>query len=339
MQLSTVQLDGHLQSGLASVYLLAGEEPFQLIEAVDRLRVHARQQGYIERVVIHVDTGFDWASLREVTGNLSLFVQRRLIELRMPGKPGVAGSSALMSYAERPPQDTVLMIQTGKLERGVQNSAWVKAIDKAGVVLNVWPLDSGQLREWILRRFQQRGFNVEQDSVEFLASRIEGNLLAAAQEIDKLCLSYEPGLLDYSTLVESVVDSARYNVFDLADSALAGKTSRAVKVLFGLKAEGINPTLVLWSLSEQVRAMVPMSRRFAQGESVETILRHVWQKRKSCVKHALQSRMQDDWETILMRCAEVERVIKSGHGGREWEELLQLVLDISDKETSKLLSG
>lgn len=331
MKLHLGQLQRHLENELKPVYLLTGDEPLQMMEAADSVRAAALAQGFSEREVVVVEPGFDWRELHQVSGNLSLFAKRRIIDMRLlAGKtPGNQGSTVLKSYAQHPPADTLLLIQMSKLERNALNSAWLKALDQAGVVVQVWPLNNNQAREWIARRMRLQGMQADNEAISLLAARVEGNLLAARQEIEKLSLLFGQQRLDATAIYEAVADSTRFNVFDLADAALVGEAGRAARILYGLQAEDVATPLVLWSLTEQVRGLVAMSFALSQGSSISEVTHSLWQRRRSLVTKALSRHTHAVWCRLLRRCAQVDRSIKGGAGkDREWQELLQLVLGI-----------
>ncbi|MCP4410464.1 MAG: DNA polymerase III subunit delta [Gammaproteobacteria bacterium] len=330
MRISPGQLERHLQQGLKPVYLLCGDEPLQLIEAADLIREFAKQDGYTERDVVFVEPGFDWRELEQISGNLSLFSERRIIDLRLASvTPGNDGSKALQSYAGHPPRDTLLLLQMGKLERNALTSAWFRALDQAGIVIQVWPLNNRQVRDWVSKRLRLAGMQADDDAVRLLVARVEGNLLAARQEIDKLSLLFGQSRLDAKSIYEAVVDSARFNVFDLADAALEGDTIRSVKVLNGLHAEDVGTPLVLWSLTEQVRSLVAMSFDLERGATLSQVTQKQWQRRKPLIAKALRRHSHCVWCRLLRRCAQVDRVIKGvDNQDREWEKLLQLVLQM-----------
>ena len=331
-QLRPEQLTGQLRRALAPVYFIRGDETLVVNECADAVRAAARAQGFADRQVFSVETGFDWNSLRAACDSLSLFSERRLLELRLPGgKPGKEGSAALRDYAERPAEDTVLLIVSGKLEAAARNSKWVQALDKAGVGVTVWPVEAAQLPAWIERRMRTRGMQAEADALTLLAERVEGNLLAAAQEIEKLYLLNGPGVVDLDTVTELVVDSARYDVFGLVDSALAGEAAHAQRVLAGLRAEGIDPVLVLWALAREIRALAAMATDLESGLPVARVLasHRVWEKRKPVIGSALQRVPAHQWRGWLQRCARIDRVIKGRATGSCWDELLQLSLDLT----------
>lgn len=330
--LRTEQLAAQLQRGLAPVYFIYGEETLLVNECADRVRAAARRQGFSERDVFHIDTRFDWNQLLAATSSLSLFSERRLLELRLPdGKPGQEGAAVLVDYARQVPEDTLLLIISGKLEPAARRSKWVQALDRVGVSVAIWPVDAAQLPAWIDRRMRAHDMHASREALQALADRVEGNLLAAAQEIEKLYLLHGAGDVDLETVTDLVTDSARYDVFKLVDSALGGDGVHAQRVLAGLHAEGVEPVLVLWALAREIRSLAAMSRDIATGTSAAQVLaaHRVWEKRKPVVGIALQRFRSPQWWSLLQRCARVDRIIKGRTAGNSWDELLQLVLRLA----------
>ena len=334
MRLRFNQLTDHLKRALQPIYLIAGEEPLQVLEAAELVRNCARENGYIERVTLTVEPGFDWEEFNRASANLSLFAERRIIELRMPGgKPDTAGAKALAAYAKQPADDNVLVIQAGKLDRPQLNSNWFKAVDRAGVVLQVWRLSPHETRAWIAKRLRKIGFQPEEEAVAVLAAKVEGNLLSAAQEIEKLSLLYDTGPLETAAVLDAVADSSRFRVFDLTDAMLAGHAVRAINILEGLRAEDVKPPLILWVLAEQVRELVESSFLQRRGEPVRAPYRRGKQHRETLIKQALSRYSYAQWSCLLRRCAQVDKVIKGViEKDRVWDELLQLVADICGKK-------
>ncbi len=340
MRIRFQQLAVQLEKGLAPVYLIAGDEPAQLLEAGDAIRAQARARGYEERRVLEVAPGFDWSELAGATATLSLFGTRQLIDLRMPtARPGTAGAKALAAFAARPPQDTVLLVTAAKLDRSASTSQWFKALDRAGVVVQVWPLTLAETQRWIEARMRARGLVPDREAVQWLAAQAEGNLPAALQEIEKLSLLLGEGRVDAATLASMGADSARYTVFDLSDASLAGQAPRAVRILHVLREEGVAPALVLWTLAEQLRALVDMSSEIARGGSVEQVTRIMWQKRRPAFKQALARVPGPVWCRLLRRCAALDRLIKGLGDGSPWDELLQLTVDICGVGRDRLASA
>jgi DNA polymerase-3 subunit delta len=329
MQIQPEQFESRLRGALAPVYFISGDEPLRVNEAADAVRSRARAEGFDEREVLTVNSGFDWNSLAAAAGSLSLFCSRRLIDLRMPGgKPGEAGARALRAFAEAPPADTLLLITSGKLEPSARKSRWVEALDRAGAVVFVWPLDSRQLPAWVRTRMQRRGLEATPEAAALLAERVEGNLLACVQEIEKLYLQQGGGRVDVRDIAEMVADSARFNVYDLVDAALAGDGVRSVRILNGLQGEGVASAVVLWALVRDLRQLAAMAQLLERGQQLAAVLARfrIWQSRTRAFSGALQRLPGTACNRLLRHCALIDRVIKGQAAGNAWDELLQLTL-------------
>jgi DNA polymerase-3 subunit delta len=318
------QLRAVLGKQLHPIYLVSGDEPLQVMEATDLIRKAAREQDYAEREVIHADSNFDWQTLKDEAGSLSLFSSRRILDLRLPSmKPGRDGGQTLKEYAATPPDDTLLLITGGKLEAAQKSSAWFKALDKAGVVMQCWPVGPDRLHSWVMQRCNSRGMKPQSDVVEYLCQRVEGNMLAAAQEIDKLLLLLGPGVVDMKGVREAVADSSRFTVFELADSALAGDCPRVIRILHGLRAEGIEPILVTWALAKDLRLLVGVSR---QPETAGYALQQagVWKNRLDLFRNCLRRHSVRSLDRLLQHCAHIDAITKGVQPGDVWDELLAL---------------
>ncbi|MDE2345654.1 MAG: DNA polymerase III subunit delta, partial [Gammaproteobacteria bacterium] len=251
MKLSAEKLDSHLQSKLAPVYLITGDEPLQREEAADAVRAAAHRCGYTEREVMFAERGFDWNRLASLGASLSLFAAKRVLEIRLPtGKPGDAGAAAFNEYANNPATDAVLLVISAKLERG--GGRWAEALEQVGVHVSIWPVEMKSLPAWIGRRMQKLGMRPTPEAVSLIAERVEGNLLAAAQEVEKLLLLNGQGQVDSAAVREAVADSARYDPYTLVDAALAGDLRRAARILMGLEEEGTEPTFIQWALAREI---------------------------------------------------------------------------------------
>jgi len=334
MRLKAEQIEAHLRRGLAPVYLVSGDEPLLVQEACDAIRARARKDDYSERDVLHVEAGFDWNALTAASNTLSLFAERRLIELRLPkAKPGDAGGKALVAYAERPPEDTVLLVIAGKLDAQAQRTKWVTALEGAGVFVQVWPVAVKQLPAWIQQRMRARGMQPEREAVTLLAERVEGNLLAAAQEIDKLELLYGRGPIDAQQVARAVADSSRFDVYGLVDAALAGEGARAARIVAGLRGEGIDPVLVLWALAREIRGLAGMAYDLGGGQKLDQVVaaHRVWKSRQPLVKQGLKRLPAAGWWRLLDHAGTIDRMIKGALPGNAWDELLQLSLSLAGK--------
>ena len=289
MQIRAEQLAAQLQKGLRPLYAVWGDEPLLAQEAGDAIRAAARRSGCTERQV-HTVAGahFDWSGLLGASLAMSLFADRQLIEIRIPsGKPGKDGSEALQRYAQAVGSgrhdDSVTLLQLPRLDRSQQTSAWFNALDGAGIMVRVDPVERGALPQWLARRLASQGQRVQdgeagQRTLAFFADRIEGNLLAAHQELQKLALLHPPGELAFEQVEAAVLDVARYDVFKLGETLLAGEAARALRMLEGLQAEGVAPVLVHWTLAEDIRGLKRVKDAIAAGRPMPVALREarVW---------------------------------------------------------------
>jgi DNA polymerase III subunit delta len=307
------QFQAHLErDALKPVYLLAGEEPLRQQEAADALRARSRELGYSEREILDVEANFDWNRLAGSASNLSLFATLRLIELRLPsGRPGIEGAKAITAWCQSPPPDTVLLITAGAWS-SKHEGAWTRALEQVGVLLPIWPLRGNELPQWISRRMREKGLRPDNEAVQELAERVEGNLLAAAQEIDKLELVAGTATLSAERLRDLVADQARFNVFDLTDAALAGDGARALRIVAGLRAEGeAVPGLVPW-LANQLGMMARLSAEVAAGKQVRAAMQaeRVFGTRQQAVQNALRRGPAGFWQRCLADLGRVERLGK-----------------------------
>jgi DNA polymerase-3 subunit delta len=321
------KLEAALKKGLLPIYFFSGDEPLQMGEAADAVRRHAREQGFTEREVMHAEKSFDWNELLASSNAMSLFAEKRVIDLRLPsGKPGKDGGAALAEYAARPPEDTVLLISSGKVDKRSQSAKWYTALDKVGATLQVWPVEAPEMPRWLDQRLRSRGLQPESEASRIIAERVEGNLLAAAQEVDKLVLLIGSGPLSAEQAEAAVADSARFDVFGLVDAALEGDAPRLTRMLDGLRGEGVEPILVLWALTRELRSLAEMAAKIEGGKGLDGVLGQVWGKRKGPVKAGLQRHNKVRWQQMLRRAARLDRVIKGAAPGNAWDELLQLTL-------------
>lgn len=331
MRLKLDELESALSKGLKPVYLLSGEEPLQLGEAADQIRQAARREGYSVREVISIETGNEWPQLAAEAESLSIFADKKLIDLRWPSaKPGQDGSKALAAYCQRLPEDTLLLISTGKLDAAAQKSQWFQALDATGVFVQVWPLQGKELLDWLQRRGQRKGMQLDADAFKSLAVRIEGNLLAAVQELEKLYILHGATRISKTMIEDDVADSARFDVFKLMDALLAGKLNRAIKILQGLKAEGVAAPVVLWALSREVRVLLNIKTELSRGGHQEALFKkyQIWDKRKQLVHDALQRLKPRQLENLLLTSAKADQQIKGQLAGDGWESLFGICVQL-----------
>lgn len=336
MKLSADQLPHFLArpENFRPVFFLSGEEPLQMMEAADVIRTTAQQHGYTERDVLQVDNKFSWNSLLHSSSALSLFSEKKIIDLRLStATPGVAGSKALRAYLANLPIDKVLLIQTDKLDARSKSAVWVKALDNAGVMIQIWKLSPAQTLGWVAKRLRQHNLQPSQDAVNFLTERIEGNLLAGAQEIKKLHLLYGDGDISLEQVQVSVSDSSRFSIFDLSDAVMLGNAQRIQYITHHLQQEVAPLPLVLWTLSNLSRQLYDACFQLKQGINEATILRKIPYPQQKNFRVALQRlKYPVDWQTILLKNTKIDRLLKglSEEGNKSvsriWAELLELAL-------------
>jgi DNA polymerase-3 subunit delta len=332
MRVRADQLPAQLGKQMLPVYLVTGDEPLLVQEACDAVRSGCRSAGCSEREVMHVDGKFKWDQLTASAAEMSLFAESKLIELRIPtGKPGAEGSKALVQYLANPPSDNILLIVAGKIDKQSTSSKWFKTIDQAGAVTQIWPVDARELPRWLQQRCSQAGLEIDQDALLMLSDRVEGNLLAAAQEIEKLRLLGNGTRITTENISDSVADNARYNLFALIDSALQGDAAHALKMLQGLRAEGTDATVVLWGLSRELRLLYQCKTDIERGQNQNQALQsqRVWDKRKPIVSAGLARHSLPALANLLHQASLADHSIKGLADGNPWDKLSQLVLELS----------
>lgn len=327
MKLSGDDLPRHLAAGVKPLYVIHGEALLLSIEAADTIRAAARAAGYVEREVLTAEQGFKWAELRNSAQSLSLFSSRKLVELRIPtGKPGVEGAQALQDYCQQMSPDTVTLVTLPRLDKTAQGSKWFGALEAHGVVIATEEVSLAALPSWIAGRLKRQGQSADADTLAFLAERVEGNLLAAYQEIQKLALLFPAGPLSFEQVKDAVMDVARYDVFKLSEAMLAGDVARYARILDGLRAEGTATVLILWALTEDIRTLSKVLRAMQQGGNIATALRdaRVWGVRQKLVERAVRRFNPAIAERALRQAAHIDKVVKGLRPGDAWDELLQL---------------
>ena len=332
MRLYPEKLADHLLQKLLPVYLVSGDEPLLLQECCDQIRQKARAENCNEREIIEGGvSNFNWQDILHSASNMSLFADRKLIELRLPsGKPGAEGSKALCEYLDIASGDDVLLIVSGKIDKQSTNSKWYKALDKAGVTVQVWPVDAKNLPRWLQQRVRNAGMSIDDDALRLLCERLEGNLLAAVQEVEKLKLLAADSKITMQTVTEAVSDNARYNLFDMADNALKGNASVSLRMLYGLRAEGTEPPVVLWALVREIRTLYEAQLDCDSGQSAQQALssRRVWQNRMPLMQAALTRHNTHSLSLLLEQAARADGSIKGFADGKPWDNLSRLVITL-----------
>jgi DNA polymerase III subunit delta len=330
VRISPDALPAGLARGLRSSYLVTGTEPLLIAEACDAIRAAARAQQYADREVHFLERGFDWNALLADAANLSLFATRRLLELRIGPAPDVESGRALAGLAERPPEDTVLLV-SGELEYKSIKAAWVGAFEKHGALVVTQPVERPALPAWIRERLGRKGVTIEPAAAELLADRVEGNLLAAQQEIERIALLRPEAALDADQVAELVADSARYDVFELSAAAFSGQAARALRILAGLRGEGREPPLVLWALLNDLRGLSRVAQRAERERSLDAIFRaeQIWSRRQEPLRAALKRLSRADIDSLLLAAAAADRVAKGSVRGDPWVALEALTARIA----------
>jgi DNA polymerase III subunit delta len=321
---------------LPPVFVVAGDEPLLALEAQDAIRSTARGLGYAERDVLNADARFDWSKLAESAHELSLFADKKIVEIRLPsGKPGVAGAKALEAHAATPHDGVMTIVALPRLDRRDRQARWVEALERAGVLVEIDTVERGQLPQWIARRLARQQQRAGQEALEFIADRVEGNLLAAHQEVSKLALLYPAGELTLDQVADSVLNVARYDVFQLPLAMLSGDAARVRRTMAGLEAEGEAIPLVLWVITEELRTLLRIKAHVDAGRPFSVAAREnrLWGPREKLVERALARVTTSALEAALLRAADIDRLAKGLDApqtdSNAWLELTHLALSIA----------
>ena len=332
MDLRLRDLPAHLERTLAPVYVIHGDEPLSAIEAGDAIRAAARRAGIEEREVHVVEAGFRWDAFMMANANMSLFGARKLVDLRIPsGKPGVEGARALEATAREAGADQTLVVTLPRVDRATQSSAWFGALAEAGVVVAVYPVERDELPAWISARLARQRQKVSAETLQFLADRCEGNLLAAKQEIEKLALLAGEGQLDHDTVEQAVADVARHDVFALSEAWLNGDAARAIRLIASLEAEGEGIQLLLWQIGEDIHALAAVLGAAATGIPVSAAVKQarVWGKRQAAMERAARRVRPESIPALLRDLASLDAVSKGIGRGNPWDDLRIVALRLA----------
>lgn len=334
MKLPHAQLPKHLaNTPLAPVYLVSGDELLLVEETLDTIRAAARKVGFSERIRVAADSNSDWAeAIYSHSHHLSLFSTKRIVELNLAHiKFNAAIGKLIEEYAAKPPKDTILLIQSNKLDSKTEKTKWYQALDKAAVIIPIWPITLDVLPQWIMQRASKANFTLTPQAANWLAVQLEGNLLAAAQEIEKLSLLQPGGTLDQETIEEAVTDHARFDIFNFVDTALSGNTPRSLRILDNLKAEDTEPVLILWALARELRTLSDIAKQIASGVSLSNLFSkyRIWEKRQPAVRAFFQRHKQKTCWAMLTEAAAIDRVIKGAEKGNVWDKLQDLTVKIA----------
>lgn len=333
MKLKPAQLAHYIKNNaLPAVFFFVGDEPLQMMESGDLLRRFTQQQGYDEHTILTVETGFDWQSLSHVGQHLSLFSQRRFIELRLGDKvPPDAGLKAIKTYLAAPAEDTVLLISLTKWDSKFSSRKWFNHLEQNSITVIMRPLPVEQFPAWIKQRLNSVHIQCNTESIAIISERAEGHLLACAQEIEKLQLLYGEGKISSEQVMESVADSARFEVFAWIDTVLTGNIKRSTRLFYALRAEGYDPVLILWALQREIRTLTQIAQGLKQGVNADQLCKkyYVWSSRKSRVLKAVKRYSPHQWQQYLQHALIIDRMIKGIEKGNPWDALLQLSLHVA----------
>jgi len=334
VSIAAEDLAPHLKRKLAPLYTVFGDEPLLVIEAADRIRTCAREQGYGEREVLIAEQHFDWSRLRISSVSQSLFAALRILELRVPsGKPGVDGGKALQAFSADLPPDTVTLIQMGEIDWRSRKSGWFLALESAGSMVEAATVKRDRLPTWIAARLRLQQQSADEATLDFIAGKVEGNLLAAFQEVQKLALLFPAGQLSFEQVKDAVLDVARFDVFDLGEVVLSGDAARLARTLDGLDGEGVAPPLVLWAMSEEIRTAGRVLAAIESGLPIQQALRdlRIWGPRQQLLQRHINRIKRKQVEAALLHAARIDRMSKGLAKGDVWDELLQLGLRFASR--------
>lgn len=332
MKLQANQLLPHLKNNLAPCYLVSGDEHLLVEEALDSIRAAARDRGFTARELQVATTGFDWTTLNAAGANLSLFAEQRIVELRLPtGKPGRSGGQAIVDFTKQLGPELMLIVSTPKLDRSTAQSKWARTLETAGAHLPVWPIGTRELPGWIAGRMRGAGLDPDREAVTMIADRVEGNLLAAKQEIEKLRLLLGPGPVTAEEVGTAVANSSRFDVYKLTDAAVAGDAARAMKILTGLKAEGVEPVIVVWALTRELRTLAKIAGMLAGRADLGAAMQRcgVWRNREGLVRSAISRHDRGRLLSLLKATGYADAAAKGQRRDDPWQVIAPILLQLA----------
>ncbi|MBL4609013.1 MAG: DNA polymerase III subunit delta [Pseudomonadales bacterium] len=332
MKLRLDQLSQNLKNELSPIYIVSGDVPLLIQECCDQIKTRAKNAGFTEQQRFYIDKQFDWNALYQSTQSMSLFGDKKLIELRMPnGKPSDLGKTFLKELAQKQDDDNLILLITDKLDSASQRAAWFKAIEKAGIWVQVWPVEADKLPQWIHHRMRQVGLIPNNAATQIIAEKIEGNLLAASQEIEKLRLLHGEGPIDEEGVLSAITDSSRYDIFQLVETALLGNTAKAIKILRGLKQEGQESTLILWAITRELRTLASMALKLENGSPINRIFQdyRIWDKRKPAIQSSLKRLRHKEILQLIQKAQHADLAIKGLEKHDPWLVFSEIILGIS----------
>lgn len=341
MKLRTDQLVKHLNqsSNALPVYLVTGDEALLHSEASDAIRSFLRSQEFTERELMHVDAQFNWDLVFHTANSLSLFAERRIIELRLGSyKINKATSDQLQAYLDNPAPDTALLLLANRLDANAKKSAWFKRVEQQGLIVEIWPIELDQLPQWLEKRASTLDLKFESDAARLFADRIEGNLLAAQQELEKLALLYPGQTLSIDQISDSVSDSSRFDIFSLTDAALSSEVDRCAHIVATLKQEGVEAPVVLWALTRELRTLYTLIEAISQGKNYDQLAQRyrIWGKRKTLVRAACKKLDRSLLEKLIYQASVADSAIKGQKIADPWLIISQITLRLAGVKLTTL---
>ncbi len=334
MKLAFEQLANQLNQPLSAAYLISGDEPMQKLDAVDRILKSAREQGIHEREVFHVDAKFSWPVLLQQSGTMSLFAEKRILDIRLDKVPLKAGQEILQSLLGSGDQDLIVLITSPKLDARVQKQPWVKSCMNSGVWLPVWPIEQEKLPQWLIQRVAERKRRLTYDAALYLSHQVRGNLLAARQELDKACFMIAEGEeIDLAFVEQQVADNARYTVWELLENCLKGNHQLLPQILTRLKQEKTEPMLLARMLQKDCLQLEKFAGLISEGGSMQQVFSEyrIWPARQKILGPALKRYRVNGWQRLWVRALTLEKVVLGLESGNFWDDCLELLMLMAGK--------
>ncbi|MCH9743357.1 MAG: DNA polymerase III subunit delta [Gammaproteobacteria bacterium] len=334
MQINIKQLNNTINRGLSPIYLISSDVTLLSQQSRDSIKQVAKQAGFNQTELIHMNTSFDWSEFYATLQAYSLFSDKSCVDFRNPqAKFEKAGLKILQDYLAKPNPDKILIITTQKLTAAQKRSQWYKLIDKHGVILPIWPPNASELQHWIKTQLQQAQLSTSQQGIQLIAHLTEGNLLATHQAIEKLRLQYPGQTISEDQIAQGINDNSNFNVFDLMNYILQGNRLQTTRIINRLKSSGAEATLVLWALCNEIRTLIGMRYKLDNGMNIQQVLQTQWSNRKAILKSALSRHTTQSLEALLLKASEIDKTIKGIIAGNHWDAIMQLGLALSGQKT------
>lgn len=340
MRIRVEHVEKELKRNLLPIYMVSGDEPLLVQEVVSQIRSACKNAGYDERNILNVDRQFDWSSLNDSANSLSLFAEKKLTELRLGNsKPGRPGAKAIGEYCSHPPEDTILIIECGRVDAQTLKSKWIGEIDKIGGIIQVWPISLNEMPKWLHQRAKKLALNLDNEAINLLCDRLEGNLLAAQQELEKLKLLFGANAINVDHVLESVSDSSKYTIFDLTESCLKGNTQLAIKIAGNLSNDKNSAPGALAVISKDIRILLALSIANQKGLPLQPVFKQyrVINRRQAELSQASKRLGRARLMQLLESCKQVDDLMKGVEKGiSPWSKLLDIAINLSGKSTTPI---